>query len=53
MQKTSAFSKFMACRHGQGEEVEPLRTRGRVNFHNFVRRLFWTAPYFNDPFKAE
>jgi len=24
--KTSDFKKFMVCLHGQGEEVEPVRT---------------------------
>jgi len=48
VQKTSDFSKFMLCPHGQG--FEPVRTffgkRGRGSI--FCRRLLWTAPNSSD-----
>jgi len=47
IQKTSHFSKFMMCPHGQGgRRFEPVRNRGRGPlFAILCGRLLWTAPY--------
>jgi len=49
--KTSDFSKFMVCPHGQGGGDEPVRTffgqgeRGSQFFADSCGRPLWTAPY--------
>jgi len=48
--KTSDFSIFMVCPHGQGGRVEPVRTycgqRGGVQFFAILcGRLFGRPPY--------
>jgi len=46
-QKTPDFSKFMVCPHRQGggrEGVEPVRTRGGVNFSWFCADVFYRQP---------
>jgi len=56
-QKTSEFSKFLVCPHGQEggwASADILRARGEgwgVNFSRFCTgRLLWTAPYSNCTF---
>jgi len=47
MKKTSDFSKFMLCPHGQvGERVEPMRTRGDGGqfFAILCGRPLWSGP---------
>jgi len=47
VQKTSDFSKFMVCRHGQKwRGIEPVGTfwvRGSI-FHDFVQTSFMDDP---------
>jgi len=56
-EKTSDFSKFVVCPHGQERrEVEPVRTfsgQGGQFFAMLCRRPLWTAPKFNECFFAK
>jgi len=47
VQKTSDFSKFMMCPHGQGEGGRASADKGGEGpiFRDFVRVFLWTAPY--------